>query len=228
MSIYIVNASEGYEKITELMASALPEQRREQTDRLKQPSDRTAGVVGAYLVYYALIKGRPYDRLVYPEPDSLLELQVEVTRLAARLGWPIGGQGKPFPDGVQINGKHYHINISHSEGLIGAAISDTPVGIDIQRIPEISTSRLERISSRFHPLELERLRGLPEGQYASEFCRLWACKESVLKLCGKGLSLPLSSFRITPDDTCIIDSGPVKTTVYRLPPDAFLAVSVGI
>ncbi|MDD2361500.1 MAG: 4'-phosphopantetheinyl transferase superfamily protein [Oscillospiraceae bacterium] len=223
MIVYIADTSEPDEKIIELMKSALPEQRRMQMAKLKKPSDRVNSAVAAYLVFYALVKNQSNEGLVYPETDSLLESRDEISELAARLGWPTE-HGKPFPSGIEVNGRHYHVNISHSERLVGAAISDRPVGIDIQRIPRISISRLERIACRFHALELERLKGMPKNRYAAEFCRLWVCKESVLKLCGKGLSVPLSSFCITENDTCIIDGNTVKITVYELP-DAYLAVS---
>jgi phosphopantetheinyl transferase len=200
---------------TETMNAALPAVRQECAARFALPSKRAESVAAAYLAYYAIVCGDTGQGVVYPAIRLLLEKAEPVAALAAKIGWPTGPHGKPFPEGVFINGKTLHVSISHSDGLVAAAVADSPVGIDIQSIPQMPPPRIHRIAARLHPLEQKRLEACARDKLAEEFCRLWACKESVLKLCGQGLSQPLSSFCVENDCT-ILDGKQVRLTIHAL------------
>jgi phosphopantetheinyl transferase len=185
---------------------------------------RVAERTGAIIVYPEIPQSGPARFVDGPAPgsdfiflDRLLELNKTVSALAQKEGWKTGENGKPFEHGVITGNLKLYVSLSHSGGLAAVAVSSEPVGVDVQRKPEIPVDRLLRIASKFHPDERARLEALHENQLPDAFCRLWACKESVLKLCGRGLSLPLSSFCIGEDDACQLEGNPVRLTVDKLP-----------
>jgi len=78
-------------------------------------------------------------------------------------------------------------NLSHSGDCIAIAVSDTEIGIDIERLrPMHHADDVAR--HVFHPEELRWLARQPDALRA--FLRLWTLKESLLKAVGTGFSVP--------------------------------------
>lgn len=107
---------------------------------------------------------------------------------------------KPFSVGCGENGKPYlteypevHFNLSHSGDYVCCAVSDEPVGVDLQRKAAGQEGLAERF---FTPAERRMLSGCGELERRELFFRMWSIKESYLKLTGEGLSGGLSSFEI--------------------------------
>lgn len=75
-----------------------------------------------------------------------------------------------------------YISISHSGDWALLAVSDKPVGIDIEKIRPIDTKRL--IKKFFCESEIN----CAEDVGLEEFFDLWTRKESMLKVNGEGLS----------------------------------------
>ena len=89
-------------------------------------------------------------------------------------------------------------NLSHSNDFVMLAISDTPVGCDIERVHKAILSH-----HVFHPKELARLLSLPEGDVRDrEFLRLWTAKEAFLKAIGTGIDENAASYDLS-------DGGPI-------------------
>ena len=98
--------------------------------------------------------------------------------------------GKPILADTEI-----HFNLSHSGERVICALSDRPIGADIQRVE--AEPRLKLARRFFQPDEVAYIRSWPDlAQQAAAFCRLWALKESALKFTGLGLRLPLDEFEI--------------------------------
>lgn len=93
--------------------------------------------------------------------------------------------GKPylkhFP-GVQFN-------LSHSGPYGVCALSDTPVGVDVELIRPLVRDVAKRFFTETEQAWLSR-------RPPEEFFRLWTRKESFTKALGKGLTLPLDSFSV--------------------------------
>ena len=99
--------------------------------------------------------------------------------------------GKPF----LIDHPEHHFSLSHSGDYAVCALSDAPIGVDIEQCrPRSFLSLAERY---FTPDECERLRALSTNDRTTAFYRLWTAKESVLKALGVGLSRPLNTVPIT-------------------------------
>jgi len=200
--------------------SALPDIKRQAADRISVPHKRAESVLAAYLCYFALLCGYTGDDLVLLSKGMLLDRLEDITRFACDSGWPVGEGGKPFPDGAAAGGGVRHISISHSGGYALAAVSDRPVGADVQVIPD-NPDRLIRIAGRFHPEERAWIESVSAKNLPERFCRLWVSKESAMKLCGKGFGLSLSSFCILPG-RCFLDGKPVDIAVKKID-NAYLA-----
>lgn len=96
--------------------------------------------------------------------------------------------GKPYLrdyPGVQFN-------LSHSGGWGVCALSETPVGVDVELVRPLRQQVAKRF---FTAVEQEWLATRP----VEEFFRLWTRKESFTKALGKGLTLPLDSFSVLDD-----------------------------
>ncbi|WMT41459.1 4'-phosphopantetheinyl transferase superfamily protein [Paenibacillus sp. D2_2] len=97
--------------------------------------------------------------------------------------------GKPLVQGLS----NLYFNNSHSGQWVVCAISDAPIGVDIEKISDIDLQIAEHFFSEQELLDLNNQQ--PEAR-ASYFFELWTLKESYIKAEGQGLSLPLSSFTI--------------------------------
>ena len=76
-------------------------------------------------------------------------------------------------------------NISHSNGIAVCAISQSEVGIDVERIGTFRSAVARRVLTE---KEIEFLETLAEHERGEMFYRFWTLKESYLKLDGSGLA----------------------------------------
>lgn len=99
------------------------------------------------------------------------------------------GFGKPylknFPD--------IHYNISHTKGVIICAISNEPIGVDIERIKKVN----HRIVKRFFTVNEQNYILSNTGKQSERFIEIWTMKESYVKWQGKGMEIPFESFDVT-------------------------------
>jgi 4'-phosphopantetheinyl transferase len=103
-----------------------------------------------------------------------------------------GIHGKPQVLGLEFN-------VSHSENLAVYAISQQPVGIDIEYVRSLEMTGL--VQRFFAPAELVCWQQLPEEQQQLAFFRAWTMKEAYLKAIGTGLHTPLSAVVVEMDVT---------------------------
>jgi len=86
-------------------------------------------------------------------------------------------KGKPY---LQSH-KNTHFNISHSGEYAVCAVSDVPVGIDIQKRVPFNSLVANRI---FSPQQLKEISDSKDKDAA--FCRIWTKHEACAKLTGAG------------------------------------------
>jgi 4'-phosphopantetheinyl transferase len=111
--------------------------------------------------------------------------------------------GKPYIKGFQ----DFHFNISHSGDYVVCAVSNHPIGIDIERIKHIECEEIAE--NYFSACELEYVLYGKRNDCLNRFYEIWTLKESYIKCRGMGLSIPLKSFSIEVADTVI------KAIVYN-------------
>jgi 4'-phosphopantetheinyl transferase len=89
---------------------------------------------------------------------------------------------------------HLRFSVSHTDGLVVCLVSAAhEVGVDTElfaRAPKL----LALAPNVFAPVELGELAALPITAQPKRAVILWTLKESYVKACGMGLSIPLDSF----------------------------------
>ena len=92
-----------------------------------------------------------------------------------------GPDGKPY-----LPGSALHFSLSHSGSFAACAISDHPVGLDLELRGRMSEPLLRR---SFSPEEQAIVRAAEDPDLL--FTRLWTGKESYVKATGQGILFPL-------------------------------------
>ena len=140
------------EEESALMA-ALPPQRLERLERLKQPEKRREP-----LCAYLLLRRAPWEQYRWRDLP-----EIALTSL-----------GKPyFPAHPEV-----HFNLSHTAGAVLVALSDRPVGADIEHIRPVSQRAMRRLAD----VTTERA-----------FFQSWVRREALAKRSGTGVGTMLSS-----------------------------------
>lgn len=144
----------------------LPEERRAKALRYRREIDRKLSVASYLLLIYALHK----------------EFKLSSPTIAYT------EKGKPYlPDHPGI-----HFNISHCPLGCVCAVSDKPIGVDIQDIRHFSQDIANRCCST------EELLLLTQAEDpAACFTQMWAMKESYLKMTGGGIAQSLPAIDTT-------------------------------
>lgn len=109
--------------------------------------------------------------------------------------------GKP----VLASGEAY-FNISHSFERVVCAVSDKPVGVDIEKIRPFSRGVINRFFNDSESEYVERAKS--EDEARKRFYELWTLKESYVKMTGEGLkglkkiSLTIKNGSVSSDTGC--------------------------
>lgn len=96
--------------------------------------------------------------------------------------------GKPYLEKVP----NFYFNLSHTRDAIVVAISDSEIGVDVEKIQK---SNLQ-IAKRFYTNNEFSYVMENQEQIDYRFYEVWTKKESYSKYVGKGLSLPFRSFDV--------------------------------
>jgi len=99
--------------------------------------------------------------------------------------------GKPYLK----NYSDVYFNLSHSEKFVACAVSDSPVGVDIEYIHDID---LDIAKHYFFGSEYEYI--VNNNDKKKAFFQLWVLKESYMKMTGLGFRLALDEFYIKIND----------------------------
>lgn len=136
----------------------MPPERREKIDSFHFLKDRRLSLGAGILLYKCLLReGITDGKLSFAE------------------------NGKPF----LADRRDIHFNLSHSENMAVCAVSDRPVGVDIEACRHFENDLAD---FAFHKSEIDYIRR-KENDADMAFTRLWTIKESVMKYFGTGLSL---------------------------------------
>lgn len=202
--IYLTDFSQMPDLTCRQLLEVLPASRRKRIQGQSHPAAIAQSVAVSALLYQALAKadGSAEGGCTIIPAARLTADRLEPLTKRYPLDWTPSPSGQPFPDGIaaglgdRSSGLLY-TSLSHSDVWAAAAIARCPVGLDIQSPDPLPDQRLLRIAARFHPKETGGLERLTPAERQSAFYRLWTMKESVMKLCGAGFSLPLRSFCIS-------------------------------
>lgn len=140
--------------------------RKEKIDKMRLDKDRRLSLGAGLLLKKALLNfGEDYDNAVFAEDSN----------------------GKPY-----ILGGKLFFNLSHSENRVMCAVSDKPVGCDVEKLGKYNDAIAKRF---FHKNEYAYILSLGnEEEKRDAFYRIWTQKESFVKAIGLGIRLPFDSF----------------------------------
>ena len=160
--------------LDEQLLSKLQPQRRKQLLSFRFEADKKRCAAAGLLLWNHIYKGHPENFTVsYNE------------------------KGKPTVQDAPF------FNLSHSGNFVMLAVSDTPVGCDIEQLHKaILTHHV------FHPNELTKLSSVPEGETRNrEFLRLWTAKEALLKAIGTGIDANANTYDLSSSDEIFLSDG---------------------
>lgn len=141
----------------------LPEERKQKITRCKQIEARKQSLGAGLLLGYIL------------KQYGLLDKEIKY-----------GSNGKPKIEGICFN-------LSHSKNMVVCAVSNKPVGCDIEKIAAAPQKVADRFFSENEIKYLSQFSGEEKNR---EFYRLWTMKESYMKMTGEGMRLPLNQFEL--------------------------------
>lgn len=91
---------------------------------------------------------------------------------------------------------NFQFNISHTKDALVIAVTNVPVGIDIETVESANMN----IANRFFSKQEQKFINLANDNQDKRFFEIWTKKEAYIKWTGKGLSQSLSSFDVTAPD----------------------------
>ncbi len=149
-------------------------------------------------IYIAAVPAKAEPRPVYPpeRADWIASASDALSRRERYAVWRLLERGVRHSFGwamedlrfTETDGKwgcdRLEFSLSHSGDLVAAAVSDAPVGVDVESLAAFAArgwdgDRVMRIARRV--CAPEELRGLKGGE---DFLRLWTKKESIFKRVG--------------------------------------------
>ena len=149
-----------------LAYSRLPTWRRRKCDAFRFLADRRRSVA-AWILLRQLLAERGLDADSLPVTENKF--------------------GKPAFD--PATGVHF--SISHAGDRVMAAVADSEVGCDVERIVPVGDEMPRAVLCE---AERARFATLSDEIRDREFIRLWVRKESYVKAVGRGLDIDLSTF----------------------------------
>lgn len=116
--------------------------------------------------------------------------------------------GKP----LMVNYPTLHFNMSHCKTAVAVALSDAPIGIDVECRHKVDQTLIEKVCN---PSEIKEITANPDPAMA--FIRIWTQKEALVKCLGTGISSELHN---------ILEEHPqfrIETFALEIP-DTFLSI----
>jgi 4'-phosphopantetheinyl transferase len=122
-------------------------------------------------------KFKPKDRVLYLSRHARRALEKSAAKIDIRAGELFKDEnGMPLP----FDGTFW--SITHKTQYVGGVVAPTPIGIDIERIREVSRGLFRKTAA-----DREWAMANTEGKSLLTFFRFWTSKEAVLKATGIGI-----------------------------------------
>ena len=180
---------------------SIPLIRKKEILKKANTSDRKLSLAGDILT-------RKYLSRLYNIPEEKLEIKK-------------GENGKPYVLNIPA-----HFNVSHSGDYTVLAISDRPIGIDLEIIRDFSAILAKKY---FNEDELKYISGNSSSRKKSLmqkcFYEIWTAKEAYLKFTGKGIAGGINSLSFSFDGKKLVPNrNDIKLTYDYSIPGAVIAI----
>lgn len=179
--IYYADPRAFDDALLQQLTPLLPPEKQTAIAKIKHPPARSQAILAWAVLVYAL-RQNGYDLPTLSRSET----------------------GKPFFRDFPL-----HFNLSHTDTLVCAALSASPVGIDAQTLITASDAVVRRVLS---PAEQKLLKETDDK--AALFTRFWTQKEACAKQTGEGLSRGFQSLDFAP--YAQLDAFPAYSCTFRL------------
>lgn len=179
----------------------LPRERIEKINRFKQPESRKQCFGAGLLLEYGLRRTAVYNLPEHDQQEMPANGFLSIQNSAAENGMIaenicIHSYGKPYLAGIPFNlshaGSYVILSIlAQQEKSDKAYIS---IGCDIEQVKAYHPRIARRFFNQNEYLKLEEA---DSRKQAELFCQYWTRKESVLKMTGLGIAMPMDLFDIS-------------------------------
>ncbi|MCB2298660.1 4'-phosphopantetheinyl transferase family protein [Clostridium tagluense] len=173
MKIYAVKTLDIIEKNLEKMCLLIDLEKRCKIEKFINKKDKVRTLIGEILI-----------RTIICEELSVRNKHITFEK---------NEYGKPY----MKEHPEFNFNTSHSGDFVVCAIDDKPIGIDIEKVKHIEYKDIAK--SFFSVSEFDYIIKEDLNSQLNKFYEIWTLKESYIKYCGQGLSIPLKSFSIDID-----------------------------
>lgn len=102
---------------------------------------------------------------------------------------------------------YLHFNVTHSKNMIAGAISNKPIGIDIERIRP-HRPNINRITEKFFTKDEQNYIFHRKDNQDLRFLEVWTRKEAYVKWAGLGMKLSFDTFDV-------LGNGRISTTFIK-------------
>lgn len=170
LEVYRLNVKAPLEmRYQEVFLQKVSEEKCQKIRRYKKEIDGRRTLLGEILIKVMLSKhlNKPVEEIVFKQNEY----------------------GKPY-----LENENLYFNISHSGEWVVGAISNQPVGIDVEEIKSAHLDIAQRFFTNKEYVSLEKM--TDKKVRDAMFYRLWSGKESYIKMIGKGLNIPLKAFEL--------------------------------
>lgn len=173
MKIYAVKITDITDENIYKISSFIDPYKRDKIEKFINKKDKIRTLVGEMLI-----------RTVIGEELNIKNLDIIFQRNRYGKPWL-----KDYPE--------FNFNISHSGEFVLCAVDHMPIGVDVEKIKSLEYEGIA--SSFFTKEENEYIFNDDLQNNLNKFYEIWTLKESYVKCCGQGLSIPLKSFSIKID-----------------------------
>lgn len=160
----------------------LPRQRQQRIHDMKQEKSRKQSMGAGLLLQKVLA--------LYHIHDSQVNLDKN---------------GKPVVEGLEFN-------LSHSGDLAICAVSDKPIGCDVEELREAPKGMAERYFSETEQTFVNSFSG---DEYNRAFFQIWTMKEGYVKMTGEALRLPFKEYEVVGNENGILRDGEGQACCLR-------------
>lgn len=160
----------------------LPQQRQQRIHDMKQEKSRKQSMGAGLLLQKVLALYHIHDSQVKPDKN-----------------------GKPVVEGLEFN-------LSHSGDLAICAVSDKPIGCDVEELREAPKGMAERYFSETEQAFVNSFSG---DEYNRAFFQIWTMKEGYVKMTGEALRLPFKEYEVVGNEKGILRDGEEQACCLR-------------
>ena len=123
----------------------------------------------------------PGARCAFAASRQLLRALLQAATGVPEADWEVSAQAGVAPGARALASREVHVSLSHRLGWVAAAVSDAPVGVDIECDRAPRSEARERAVLMLSPGELVAWQGPPASAQETALLTRWTAKEAWFK-----------------------------------------------